>query len=113
MHMGSPNMKSLSRNATSEKGIHNTDSNRSLTAKFNKNKLVIVCIFLILVNVKITKVFPRTESKNMIEYNTIFDSALSNGSKFLPPDETFLELFSVEFSPVKEELIYSIIPDMF
>ena len=78
MHIGSPKIKSFSSKATSEKGIHNTDSNKSLIDRFSKNKLVIVRIFLILVNVSITSMFPDKESRKMMEYNTIIASALKN-----------------------------------
>lgn len=83
MHIASPNMKFLSKVvATSENGIHSIDNIISLTARFNRNKLVMVLIFFSLISVRITKTFPMNDSTNIILYKVIFSSAVNAFTDF-------------------------------
>jgi hypothetical protein len=68
LHIISPNTKSLKIAPTRVNGMQNTPKNKSETAKFNKNKLVIVRIRLFCTRVNITREFPITANKNITEY---------------------------------------------
>lgn len=71
LHITSPNIKSRSSVPTSVNGMQNTPKNKSDTARFSRNKLVIVLILRLWISVNITKRFPITASKNITEYKNI------------------------------------------
>lgn len=71
LHIISPKTKSLSNVPINVNGIHNTPSNISDTAKFNKNTFVIVRIRRFCTNVIITRALPITANKRIVAYNGI------------------------------------------
>ncbi len=81
MHITSPKMKFLSSVGTRVKGMQNTASNRSLILKLSKNTLVTVLILLFCIKVRITNVFPTTESRNIMVYNGILTSPPKSGAR--------------------------------
>lgn len=71
MHIISPNTKSRSNEPINVNGIQSTPNNISDTAKFSRNKLVMVRIRRFCTSVNMTRPLPITANSKMMEYNGI------------------------------------------